>query len=183
MPPAQPRALLRGGAERVGAEEEICRPAIYAASLPARSLARETRSCHEDIREIIQETYLQPPGSPRWWHLATTALAAWYRYRDREQHGPPGDYRCGADPDLRVELALQWRAFREALIRDESYPDAPVQSPTCHLRLARPAPPRLAGPGFSPMDCTCPACTDLLGRPFGPYDGATRRGSSPQAAT
>jgi hypothetical protein len=56
----------------------------------------------------------------------------------------------------------QWRAFREASIRD-SYRDAPLELPTCQLRQQRPAPPRLADIVFSPLSCTCPACTHELG--------------------
>jgi anti-anti-sigma regulatory factor len=146
------------------AEDEICGPAIYGRTAEGMALAREAEDAHEDIREMIHETSLHPPGSPQWWHLATTTLSAWARQCDHEEHGPPAGYRRRADPALRRELGRRWRAFREACIRDQSYPDAPSQLPTCQLRQARPATPRLADPAFSPLACTCRACTQALAR-------------------
>jgi hypothetical protein len=143
------------------ADDEICGPAIYDPTPPGRALARLSQDAHDSIREILRETGLQPLGSPRWWDLATTALSAWVRQLDYEEHGPPADWRRRADPVLRARLARQWRAFREAFIRDQ-YPDAPPQLPTCQLRRARPATPRLADPAFSPLACTCPDCTENL---------------------
>jgi hypothetical protein len=104
------------------------------------------------------ETRLHPPGTTSWWCLATMTLAAWSRQSDYEEHGPPAQYRRRADPALRQQPGRQWRAFSEACVRDRSYPDAPSQLPTCQLRLARPATPRLADPAFCPLACTCQAC-------------------------
>jgi hypothetical protein len=78
-------------------------------------------------------------------------LAAWSRQCDDENRGPSAQCRRRADPALRQQLGRQWRAFREAYIRDWPYPDAPSQLPTCQLRLARPAAPRLADPAFCPL--------------------------------
>jgi anti-anti-sigma factor len=145
------------------ADDEICAPAIYDSTTPGRALARSARDAHDDIREILRETGLQPPGSPLWWDVATTALSAWALQLDYEEHGPPAECRHRADPALRAQLAGQWRAFREAFIRDQ-YPGAPAQLPTCQLRRARPATPRLADPAFGPLACTCPDCTERLAR-------------------
>lgn len=144
------------------AEEEICDPAIYRSHLHGRTLAGQARDAREDIRELIDETGLQPIGSPRWWDLATTALAAWALHADDDEHGRPADYRRLAGRELGQHLARQWRAFNEAAIRDQSYPDAPSQLFTCQLRLSFPATPRLADPAFGPLACTCRSCTDRL---------------------
>jgi hypothetical protein len=144
------------------AEEEICDPVIYRAHLHGRILAAQARDARHDIRELIDETGLQPLGSPRWWDLATTALAAWALHADDDEHGRPADYRRRAERELREHLAHQWRAFTEAAIRDQSYPAAPPQPFTCELRLAYPATPRLADPAFGPLACTCQPCTDRL---------------------
>jgi hypothetical protein len=159
------------------AEEEICDPAIYGTGPKGKTLASQARDAHQDIREILGETGLQTPGSPRWWHLATAALAAWALHFDDDEHGPPADYLRRADRRLRERLAGQWRAFAEASIRDKSYPGAPPQLATCHLRLACPATPRLANPAFRPLACTCESCTDRLDRLFRPRqrDGLAAR--------
>jgi anti-anti-sigma factor len=143
------------------AGDEICGPAIYDRTPSGRALARSIQDAHDDIRDLLRETGLKLPGSPRWWDLVTAALSAWARQVDYEEHGPAADCRRRADPWLRAQLAHQWRAFREALIRDQ-YPDAPPELPTCQLRRARPATPRLADPAFSPLACTCPDCTERL---------------------
>ena len=144
------------------AADEICAPAIYGPEPPGRTLAGQARDDHQDIREIIGETGLQFPGSPRWWQLATAALAAWALHFDDEEHGLSAGYRRRAGRGLREHLARQWRAFAEAVIRDQSYPAAPARLHTCQLRLARPATPRLAGPAFCALACTCQPCTKLL---------------------
>ena len=41
-------------------------PADTAATPQLRAIAQETQDTDEDIREIIRETGLQPPGSARW---------------------------------------------------------------------------------------------------------------------
>lgn len=147
----------------MAAGDEICGPAVYDPAPKGRALARAARAAHDDIRELIGETSLAPPGSPQWQDLAAATLATWARQLDEEEHGPAGDCLRSAGPALRDQLARRWRAFREARIRDQ-YPDAPPQLPTCQLRLARPAPPRLADPAFSPLACTCQACDQGLAR-------------------
>lgn len=145
-------------------DDEICSPAIYDSTPHGRVLARAAADAHTDISERIGETSLQPPGSPPWWRLVRTTLAAWARQCDEEEHGAPAACRRHADPALRRRLAWQWRAFREARIRDQSYSDAPLQLQTCQLRQGRPATPRLADPSFSPLACTCQDCTGRLAR-------------------
>lgn len=93
------------------------------------------RDVHQDIREIIAETRPQPAGSARWWGLVTATLDASARQADYEEHGPPADCRRRAGPALRDQLARRWRAFGEAWIRDQSYPDAV--------------------PDIRPIDCRC----------------------------
>jgi anti-anti-sigma regulatory factor len=154
------------------AEDEVCGPALYGTEPQGLALARQLKDAHEDVREIVRETSLQPPGSPLWWHMVTTALSTWARQFDDEEHSPLAGYRYRADPALRRQLGLAWRAFREACIRD-LYPVAPAQLPTCQFREARPAVPRLAGPAFGPLACTCHACTDML-------DQASRSGITRQ---
>lgn len=145
------------------AEDEICAPAIPPSQ--GWAVCRKLKDAHEDVREIIRETSLQPPGSPLWWQLATTALSAWAQQADQEKHGDLADWLRRADPVLRDELTRPWRAFREACIRDQDqYRDAPPQMATCQLRLDRPAPPLLADPGFTPLACTCQSCTQGLAR-------------------
>ena len=160
------------------ADDEICGPAVFGTAPRGRALARQTKNDHDDIREMIGETSLYPPGSPPWWHLARTALAAWAVYLDQEEHGALAKYRRRADPPLRNQLADRWRAFTEAQIRDR-YPQAPPQIPTCQLRQTGKVPPgapHLADPAFSPLACTCPDCTDMLDRAFGPAtEDSTRR--------
>jgi hypothetical protein len=144
------------------AEEEICDPAIHGTGRQGRTLAAQTRDGRQDIRELIGDTGLQLAGSPPWWELASAALAAWALHVDDDENGPPADYRSRADRGLREHLAGWWRAFTEVVIRDQSYPAAPPQLPTCQLRLARPATPRLADPAFCPLACTCQDCTGRL---------------------
>lgn len=148
----------------MSAEDEICALAVYGTMPEGRALARQLRADHQDLADTIAETSLHPPGSPAWWQLATTALTAWAVQCDHEEHGPPAAYHRTADPAVRQQLGWQWRAFREACIRDDQYPDAPPQLPTCQLRLTRPATPRLADPAFCPLACTCQDCTGRLGR-------------------
>jgi anti-anti-sigma regulatory factor len=142
----------------MAADEEVCAPAIYDQTPQGQVLAREGKQAHAEISELIGETRLHPPGTTPWWQLATMTLAAWSRLCDYEEHGPPAQCHRRADPALRQQLGRQWRAFRQARIRDRSYPDAPSQLPTCQLRLVRPATPRLADPAFCPLACTCQAC-------------------------
>jgi hypothetical protein len=120
------------------ADEEICGPAVFGGSPAGRAMTRQVRDDHEDIREILRQASLQPPGSPPWWHLARTALAAWAAQLDTEQHGPLAGCRR-ADRTLREQLACQWRAFADAHIRDR-YPQAPPEIPTHGLRQDSRAP-------------------------------------------
>lgn len=139
------------------ADEEICAPAVLLSDARGRVLAREIRDAREDIREIIRETSLQPPGSPAWWDLARTALAGWAVQLDVEAHGLLAERRRRTDPALRERLAGQWRAFTEGHVRDR-YPQAPRDIPTHRLRQDSHAPatvPRLADPAFGPLACTC----------------------------
>ena len=150
----------------ISADEEICGPAVFGLDGRGRVLARATRAAHEDIREIIREVSLQPPGSPPWWRLAGAVLVAWVVQVDLEEHGPLAECRRRADPALRERLAAQWRAFTEAHIHDQ-YPQAPPDIPTHQLRQDSRAPatvPRLADPVFGPLACTCRACTRMLDR-------------------
>ena len=122
-------------------DEEICGPAVVGADVQGRALAREIRDGREDIREIIRETSLQPPGSPPWRYLARAALAAWAVQLDREARGPLAERRRRSDPALRERLAGQWRAFTEAHIRDQ-YPQPPPDTPpTSSAAIATHRPP------------------------------------------
>ena len=125
-----------------------------------RAIARETKDTDGDIREILCETSLQPParrcGRSRPAQPCPPGPGTWTT-RTR----PPADYRRHAIPARRQQLARQWRAFMEAQIRDQ-YPQPPPEMPTCQLRQTRPAAPLLADPAFSPLACTCLACTDRL---------------------
>ena len=146
------------------ADEEICGPAVFARDPAGRALARQARDDHDDIREILREARLQPPGTPAWWQLARAALSAWAVLLETEQDGPLAGRRGRADPALRDRLARQWRAFADARIRDQ-YPQAPPEIPTHRLRQDSRAPvtvPRLADPRFGPLACTCRACTRTL---------------------
>lgn len=148
----------------MSAEDEICTPAIFGTGPQCRTVARAAKDARDDIREIIRETSLQPPGSPLWWHLARTVLAAWAVQIDQEDHGPIAECRRRVDSGLREQLAGQWRIFTEAQIRD-LYPQAPPQIPTHRLCQDEPVPsgvPRLADPSFGPLVCTCQACTGRL---------------------
>jgi hypothetical protein len=157
----------------MAADDEVCGPAIYGTGPHGLNLAREAADVHEDIREIIRETNLYPPGSLLWWTLATATLAAWTRYLHREVYGPLADRRRQASPAQRARLARQWRAFMDAQIRDR-YQDPPPHIPTCQLRQTRPAAsvPRLADPAFAPLACVCPACT----RELDPFPGVRSPG-------
>lgn len=147
----------------MAAEDEICGPAIYSPQPQDGALSWQVKDAHEDIREILRETHLQPVGSLPWRQLATTALSAWARQLECEEHALPASCRHHANRVLPDQLTLQWRAFNEACIRDlDLYRDAPPQLPTCQLRLIRPAAPRLAAPVFGSLACTCQACTQAL---------------------
>jgi anti-anti-sigma regulatory factor len=148
----------------MAADDEVCAPAIYDRTPRGHALARKSQDAHADIGEMIGETSLYQPDTTPWWHLAGMTLAAWSRQCEDENHGPPAQCRRRADPSLRQQLGRQWRAFGEARIRDRSYPDAPDQLPTCQLRIAHPATPRLADPAFCSLACTCQSCD---GQPAG----------------
>ncbi|MGD0243658.1 MAG: hemerythrin domain-containing protein [Streptosporangiaceae bacterium] len=147
----------------MAADEEVCGPALYGTGPDGLELARQARDAHADIREIIREASQFPAGSPRWWALATVALAAWTQCLHREVYGPLADCRGRASRGLRARLGRQWRAFMDAQIRDRYQAPAP-EVPTCQLRRAYPAAgvPRLADPAFAPLACICPACTREL---------------------
>jgi hypothetical protein len=165
------------------ADDEICGPVVFGTAPRGRALAWQTKADHEDIREMIGETGLYPPGSPPWWQLARAALAAWAMYFDQEEHGALAEYRRRADPRLRNQLATRWRAFAEAQIRDQ-YPQAPPQIPTCQLRQEGKVPagvPPLAAPAFGPLACTCADCTDMLDRAFGLDTGTHHAPERPAA--
>jgi hypothetical protein len=150
----------------MSAEDEMCGPAAFGDDSAACAAARHARDAREDLREIVRETSLQPPGSPLWWQLASAALTAWSGLLRQEEHGPMADYRHRVDRARREQLALQWRAFAEAQIRDR-HPHAPPQIPTHQLQQDEHPPPRvprLADPAFGPLACTCQACTDRLAR-------------------
>jgi hypothetical protein len=149
----------------MAAEDEVCAPALYGTGPDGLALVRETREAHADIREIIAEAGLHPPGSPRWRRLVIEALAVWTRRLHREVYGPVAECRRHATLALRIRLGRQWRSFMDAQIRDR-YPLAPARVPTCQLRQAWPATgvPRLADPAFAPLACICPACTWELDR-------------------
>jgi hypothetical protein len=123
-------------------DDEVCGPAIYGTGPHGLNLAREAADAHEDIREIIRETGLYPPGSPLWWTLATATLAAWTRCLHREVHGPLADRRRQASPALRARLARQWRTFMDARI------PRPGLSPPCRAwpTLLSPVSPASARP-------------------------------------
>lgn len=50
----------------MAAEDEICLPAVREAAPDGWALPRAVLDDHEDVRELIREACLQPPGSPRW---------------------------------------------------------------------------------------------------------------------
>lgn len=149
----------------MAAEDEVCAPAVYGTGPDGLALVRETRDRHAEIREIIGEAGLHPPGSPQWRRLAIEALAAWTRCLHREVYGPAAECRRRAALTLRIRLGLQWRSFMDARIRDR-YPLPSSRVPTCQLRQAWPATgvPRLADPVFAPLACVCSACTRELGQ-------------------
>lgn len=96
----------------LSAEDEICLPAAWPGPEgPAR--ARAMLDDHEDIRELIREARLQPPGSPLWRQLTAAALEALAGEFGREEHGLLA-ILGRADPTLRQRLARQWRSFAEA---------------------------------------------------------------------
>ena len=155
----------------LAADDEICIPAVLG---PA--LAAQARGDHEDLREALAETGLQPPGSPLWQKLSTAALSAWVCQLDGDENGPVAASRRAVAPALRERLARQWRAFTEARIRD-LYPQPALPVPTCQLRNdhAPAAVPWLADPAYAPLACTCPDCTLILDWTFSQPPGRHRR--------
>jgi len=145
------------------ADEEICGPAVFGGSPAGRAMTRQVRDDHEDIREILRQASLQPPGSPPWWHLARTA---W----------PPGPRSSTPNSTAR------WPGAAAPIARcGNSWPASGGPSPTRtsatgtrrHRRRSprtgsgrTAAPPltvpRLADPRFGPLACTCRACTRTL---------------------
>lgn len=149
----------------VSADEEIFPPVMHGSQPQRLAQARAATDAHEDIRELIGETRLQPPGAPLWFRSATATLTAWIRLcRDEERVLSVG-YWYSVEPEVARRAARQWRAFREARIRD-LYPGLPAQLATCQLRQGRPATPRLADPGFAALACTCQDCTGRLDQHF-----------------
>lgn len=145
------------------AADEILGPAMRDAGIWDFAQAREAIDAHEDIREIIGETYLQVPGSPAWWRLTTAVRSAWADEADEEERRILPDLAGRCDAAERERLCRQWRELTEACIRDQ-IPDAPPQAATCQLRRARPMPsvPRVASIAFDPISCTCTDCDNAL---------------------
>jgi anti-anti-sigma factor len=136
------------------AEEEICGPAVYRAAPRGPALAREIRDAHADIREVIAETGLQRPGSPRWQELAATALSALARHCDDEEHGPA--VACFAARTWRC--ASGWPASGG----HTGKPGSSTCTPTCRrsrrpASSVRPGRPRSGWPTPPSARCRAPA--------------------------
>lgn len=149
----------------MSAEDEILALPLRAAGTRDPAQASEGADAHEDIREIIRETAVQPPGAPLWWRLATAALSAWAGEVDRQEHRILPEFARRTSAAQREALCREWRAFAEAHIRDQ-VPDAPPHVATCQLLRTRPSPgvPYVASAAFDPIYCTCPDCEAKLDR-------------------
>lgn len=120
------------------AEEEICFIALFGRGPGAAAQIREAIADHEDIREVAQETDLQPIGSAAWWRLVTAIRRTASQHIVREEQGPLAAFAGSAAPGLREELGRQWLSFVGARVRDD-----PVEY--VHLRAPAGAGSRSAG--------------------------------------
>ena len=117
----------------LSAEDQVCCAAIRRAGPGGPVRVRSMLDDHEDIRELIREARLQPPGSPLWWHLTAATVTAWMQQCDHEEHNVLAVFRS-AEPALRQRLARQWQAFADAQVRDQG-PQASSQV-SCYQRSA-----------------------------------------------
>lgn len=149
----------------MSAQDDICGPVLSGTGPPGLCQASEVRAEHQDIRELLAETSLQPPGTPRWWQLAEATLAAWASQADREGHGFLAGLAGCTGPGWRQRLGRQWVAFMNARVLDQ-YPHAPAGLTACQLRRAHilRVLPRLDGLCPGPLFCSCPACAAALER-------------------
>jgi hypothetical protein len=119
----------------LAAEDEICLPAVCQAAPHGQARARAMLDEHEDIRELIREACLQPPGSPPWQQLTAATRTAWAE-QDNHAAGDILDALHHAGPARRQQLARQWHAFTDARERDED--EAARAASTTPGRTTRP---------------------------------------------
>jgi hypothetical protein len=91
---------------------------------------------HEDIRELLSEARLQPPGSPSWWRLVSDSMSRWAQLTEREASGVLTGFALSADEALRHRLGRQWRAFLAAWHQDRG-PSSPEDRMAGELENSR----------------------------------------------
>ena len=93
------------------AEEEICYLPMFGSGPSLGEWRQDAIADHDDIREAIAETLLQPPGSALWWRAARDALAAATDHLDREEDAMLAGWLPRLTTARRLELGRQWLAF------------------------------------------------------------------------
>src|SRR5689334_2150423 len=101
----------------------FCAPVIHGSQPQRLAQDRAATDAHDETRELIGET-----GAPLWFRLATVTLTAWIWLSGDEERILSAGYWRSTDPEPGRRAARQWRAFREARIRD-LYPSVPPGSP------------------------------------------------------
>jgi anti-sigma B factor antagonist len=137
------RALARGWAEvaqsvdaHLAAMREICLLAMLGTGPQAAEQMGAVLSEHEDIRELLSEARLQPPGSPSWWRLVSDSMSRWAQLTEREASGVLTGFALSADEALRHRLGRQWRAFLAAWHQDRG-PSSPEDRMAGELENSR----------------------------------------------
>ena len=100
------------------AEQEIVHPALWRAAPEFTTSVLAAAADHVDIREVVQETSLQPVGSPAWWQTldALRLLATRHLAWDEQVLLPALCH--GTSSAARRKLARQWTAFTGARAAD-----------------------------------------------------------------
>lgn len=115
------------------AEEEICYLPMSGSSLHPEERRRDAVADHEDIREAIVETKLQPIGSALWWRSARAVLAVSVSHLDREENDMLAGWLPGLTMARRLELGHQWLAFIAARRLEDA------EASGTNVRVRRPA--------------------------------------------
>lgn len=111
----------------LGAEEEVCLPALHRVDPSGQEQRKDLVADHEDIRDAMQEASLQATGSVPWWLAAEDTVSACDEaFRREEQHILPA-LACHAGDAQRSRLARQWQAYMAAPLRTQ--PPGPAEQP------------------------------------------------------
>lgn len=134
------------------AEEEVCYPALFGATVEGEVRRTEAIAAHRHICRAITAARLQPVGSPLWWCAVKEALSGCFELFDAEERLLLGDFQRSASPALQEALGRQWVTFVTARHRYLSQQSRSALQPCSSAVLdagMAPPPKRRPWPGIS----------------------------------